>query len=262
MLGLRRPYDLIVAFACGGALTLLALRNPPAVSTEDLGVVMPVVPAASPIPADLGVIEEPLPQAERDSIAAMLISSPIAARSAGRGESETLLAIVLGAARMRNPSDVIESLEEIVGLDGLDATVVTAIARALERLPTSSSRERVLRTLIRRHSHATGVSRSAVLAAIAATRNSSSDRAATLELFVTHRGIGEPGLVDAMTHIARLPADGDRARVLVAAARANRIQGRARSAYMKAANGIASIRDRQRALAAIGEKIGADQGRM
>lgn len=190
------------------------------------------------------------PTLSPDSLAALLIDTT-RPRRASRGQTAMLRDIVAVTEQIWSTSERAEVLAEVAELPSLDSSIVTAIARAASRIPSPDGRSKVLRTLIHRHPHAVGASRAAVLDA-AASMPWSSERVSTLHLFVTRPRLGEAALADALAHIGRISSNSDRSAVLIAAARANRIEGRARSVYIQAASGIRSERDRSRALSAIG----------
>jgi hypothetical protein len=241
MLGLRRPYDLALAFAAGALTTGLGFSAVPLVASGARSTADPVA-VGTLAPVTVAALPE-LPS--RDSIAAMLVSGP-----PGEGqETRALLRIIDGVEGGRSHDDL-AVLEEIAGLESLDSSVVTALTTAAGRVGSSSTRDRLLRTIIRRHRHAVGASRRPVLDAIRAS-SSTSSRAATLELFVSQPRLSEAALIDAFAEVGRLPAEDYRSRVLGAAARANRIEGRARSAYLGVASRIRSSRERSRAMAAL-----------
>jgi hypothetical protein len=235
MLALRRALLIFIAVAGTAMLTL------PAVPTAPIALAPVRVEAFPPLP-------------DPESLAALLVSpgggpgSVVATFS--RGETEILLDVVAAIDAIPSPAARASALDDLASLDDLDSSVVAAIARTAERVGLSGARERVIRTVIRRQPHATGGARRAVLDAIR-TIGSSGERAALLQLFVTRRGLGERALADVFVQVARLPSSADRSRILVAAARTHRIRGRARVAYVNAMRGLASGRDRSRALAAL-----------
>jgi hypothetical protein len=153
---------------------------------------------------------------------------------------------------------MLAALEEIARVDGLDSAVVSALARSSSRFTSWTQRERLLRTIIERHAHATAASRHALLSAISSIPPSYG-RANVLEIFVTRPRLSQAALVEALGHVGRLPAS-ERTSVLVAAAHAQRIDGPARSMYMKAANGITRNRDRLRAVDALRRRSSEHEG--
>jgi len=249
MLGLRRPYDLFAAFAAGVGLSALGFHAAPSIATRwpvaNLwGRPLALVPAV--------VVATPLAPSP-DSLAALLVSSTLNdafPRPGSRGETALLLDLVAAAERTGSQMEMLSVLEEIARVDRLDSAVVSALARSAGRLPSWSARERLLRTIIERHAHATAGSRRALLNAISGIPQSSG-RAAVLEIFVTRPRLTQAALAEALTHVARLATASERSRVLIAAARTQRIEGPARSIYIKGANGIPSGRDRNRALDAL-----------
>ncbi len=236
MILINRPFTHVLA--CGGVVGVavagsLAFGSAPA-SLETL-------------PASVVVALPPLPSP--DSLAALLVSSPYSRRSS-RGETGMLLEAVRLIEAVPWSHERADLLTEIGALPQLDSAVVTAVARSSARIASPAARARILRTLIRNHPSATGPARRSVLDA-ASTMVSTPERAVTLELFVTSHRLTQPALIDALTHIERLRADNERARVLVAAARSQRIDGRARTVYLRAASGIHSERYRNRVLGAL-----------
>jgi len=257
MLGLRRPYDLFAAFAAGVSLSAVGFHAAPAISTR-----WPAAIAwggAMTLPPTIVVAMPEMPSP--DSLAMLLVSASLNdafPRPGSRGETALLLDLVSAAERLASRSDSLAALEEIARLDRLDSAVVSALARSATRLPSWSARERLLRTIIERHSHATAASRRAMLDAISAMPVSTG-RAAVLQIFVTRPRLSQAALTEALGHVARLPV-GERHDVLIAAARAQRITGPARTIYMKAANGIPRARDRSRALDALRSRSSEHEG--
>lgn len=189
----------------------------------------------------------PLPS--RDSLARLLVSTS-SDRATPRGETAMLLDIIAASERIGSGDHRAAVLMEITELRSLDSSVVSAVARASTRISSSRGSGHALRMLIRRHPEATGTSHRAVLDAVA-TMMSDSERAATLEMFVTRPRLGQGALIDALVQAGRIRGSSERSRVLIAAARANRIEGRARTSYLRAASGISSERQRSRVMAAI-----------
>lgn len=237
MLVLRRGLLFLVAIAGSAMLTLPVTRG-------------------TPLPIEPVTVDAFPPLVDRDSLAALLVSGPAPVRTAvGRDASEVVLDVIAAVDAIPSRSTRTSLLDEIAGAGEHDPEVVTTLARASMRLPSSSGRERVLRTIIQRQPHATGAARRAVLDGIRAF-GASPDRASLLHLFVTRPEAGEQALADALSHVPQLWSSAERTRVLVAAARSHRIRGRARTAYVNAARGITSSRDRWRALSAISARIG------
>jgi hypothetical protein len=207
-------------------------------------------PSTPTVRADAVVVraEPPLPPPE--SLAAMLISGTPNDRPS-RSETVVLLDIIasIQAISSSGSSQMAWMLTEIAELPRLDTSVVTAVARGAGRLSSASARSRVLATLIERQPHAIGASRRAVLDA--SRTMPSSYRASVLERFVSRRGLAQTALADALGQARHLDSRSERSRVLITAARANRIEGRARSEYISIANGIASSRERRRTLEAL-----------
>ena len=238
MIGSRRLFG--PCLACGGALGI-ALAGAWAVGAA----------RATPLvrmPAAVVTALPPLPS--RDSLAALLVSSPGGSR-ASRGTTALLLEAVGVIDWVHSSSDRAELLAEITALPELDSEVVAAVGRSAGRISSPSARAYVLRALIRNHPQATAAARQPVLEAIG-TMPSTPERAVTLEVFVTSHRLSQQALVDALVHVERLGADNERTRVLVAAAGAQRIDGRARAVYMRVASGIPNERYRSRTLAALG----------
>ena len=243
-----------VAFLGTWGVTASEARRPsPTISASDVRRFAPPVPAARSVapPAPLITPAEPAPS--RDSLAALLVSSSPPTRRAPRGQTALLRDVISVTEQMSSWTERAGVLEEIAQLAVLDSSIVSATARAASTIPMPGARGRVLRTLIHRHSHAIGASRGAVLSSIG-SMNSTSEKAAALELFVTRPRLSQPALADALAAAARLPSNGDRSSVLIAAARANRIEGRARTIYVQAAAGLSSGRHRSRVLSAIGAR--------
>ena len=216
----------------------------------------PYGPQAVPtVRAGAVVVEAEEPPPSPDSLAALLIDRSRPAR-AGRSHTALLRDVVAMSGHIRSHSERAAVLEDVAALPMLDSSIVSAIARASTHIPSSGDRVDVLRKLIERHPSAVGGSRRAVLDAIG-SMTSSSTRASALTAFVSRPGLGQPALVDALAHIARLRSS-ERSYVLRAAARANRIEGRARTIYVQAAMTLSSRSQRSRALSAIGARHGSN----
>ena len=237
MFGFSRPFGSLVC--CGGALGV-AVAGTWAYGAVDSA---PVVT----MPAVTVTALPPLPPPE--SLAAMLVS-PGGARSS-RGTTRVLLEALEVIDWVPSSSDRADLLSELAEFPELDSTVIASVARSAMRIASPSQRSRVLRTLIRNHPDATDAARRPVLEAIG-TMQSTPERTMTLELFVSSRPMSQQALVDALVQVERLRADNERSRVLVAAARSQRVNGRARSVYVRLAAGMNSDSYRRRALSAIG----------
>jgi hypothetical protein len=247
MIGLSRPFGPLLA--CGGALGVAVAGTFAVGITRGATVVeMPavVVTALRPLPSP-------------DSLAALLVSSPRGSRSS-RATRSVLLDAIAMIDGVPSSTERAELLAEIVDLPELDSEVVSAVGESAGRISSPSARSRVLRALIRNHPDATGDARRPVLEAIG-TMQSTPERAVTLEMFVTSYRLSQPALIDALSQVERLRADNERSRVLVAAAGAQRIEGRARSTYLRVASGIPSDRYRMRALDALSHRRGRRDGR-
>jgi hypothetical protein len=240
MLDLRRS---LIMFAAVAAAVLL----------------VQLTPASEPIPLAPAVVEAFPELAPPESIAALLVSpeGEDGFGGASRRETALLLDVIHALDDVPERSGRTAALEEIASMPALDSAVVAALARASTRLSSSSNRQRLLRSVIRRQPYATSIARRDVLDAIGALR-SSGDRASALETFVRQPELSDEALIEALMHVPRLSSNGDRSRVLVAAARSHRIGGRARTVYVRTANGISRGRDRARALEALGR--GGDEG--
>ena len=224
---------------CGGALGI-AVAGSWALAA---GPTTPVV-RMSPVVA---TVLPPLPPP--DSLAKLLVSPESDFRST-RATNAMLLEAVRVVEWIPSSSERADLLTEIAEFPELDSDVVDAVSRSAAYIGSPSARSRVLRALIRNHPDATVESRRAVLDAIS-TMQSTPERAMTLELFVTMPRLSEQALIDAFAHVDRLRADNERARVLTAAASAQRIDGRARAAYMRLAASMQSSRYRERTLDAL-----------
>ena len=246
MLGLSRPFGSLLA--CGGALGVLVA------GTWAVGTAARATPVAR-MPAVVVNALPPLPS--RDSLESLLLVSPRSSR-ASRATTGMLLEAVRAIDWVQSSHDRAELLAEIAALPELDPEVVAAVGESSGRISSPSARAYVLRALIRNHPHATAAARRSVLDAIG-TMQSTPERAVTLEVFVTSHRLSQPALVDALVEVERLRADNERSRVLVAAAEAQRIDGRARTAYIRAASGIPNDRYRSRALSAL-EGRGRERG--
>jgi hypothetical protein len=255
MVTVRRSSRPLLNYAGAVAVALIGTWG---VTVSEARRVAPAVaaPPAAPAPAVVVHADEPPPSP--DSLAALLIDGP-RSRRAPRGQTALLLDVVSVTEQIWSTSERAAVLAEVAELPVLDSSVVTAVARAATHIPSPNLRVEVLRRLLEHHPHAVGASRAAVLDAIG-SMTSASARAGTLALFVTRPRLTQPALVDALAHVSRLPSNGERSEVLVAAARANRIEGRARTVYVQAASSISSGRQRSRALSAIGARGRSDQG--
>ena len=203
------------------------------------------------------VVEAEDPPPSPDSLAALLVDPSRPARG-GRRQVAMLRDVVRMTEQLSSPSDRAAVLGQVAELPALDSSIVSAIARAAVRVPSPQQRSRVLERLIERHPHAIGASRNAVLEAIR-SMPSSSTRASALTAFVSRSRLSQPALVDALALIARLPSS-ERSYVLRSAARANRVEGRARAIYVQAAMGLETRSQRSRALSAIGARYGSNEG--
>jgi hypothetical protein len=237
MIAFSRPFGSLLA--CGGALGVAVVGSLAFGSSRppEVRLAPAVVNALPPLPSP-------------DSLAALLVSDPHSPRSS-RGTTRILLEAVAVVDWVPSGGERADLLTEIAELPDLDSDVVAAISQSAGRIPSPSARARVLRTLIRNQEEATAGARREVLDAIG-TMQSTPERAVTLEMFVTTHRLSQGALLDALAQVERLRADNERSRVLVAAAGAQRIDGRARSAYTRIASAIPSERYRARALAALG----------
>ncbi len=204
------------------------------------------------------VVEAQEPPPSPDSLARLLIDPNRPARGP-RGETAMLLGVIAATEQIWSTSERVSVLTGITDMPQLDTSIVAALGRAAVHIPSASARAEVLRAVVSRHPHAVGASRASVLRAIG-SMTSMSERASLLRLFVTRPRLTQPALVDALTHASRLSANRDRSSVLIAAARANRIEGRARAVYIDAAMAIRSREHRARALSAIGARRNSDEG--
>ena len=203
------------------------------------------------------VVEAGDPPPPPDSLAALLIDDSRPPRY-GRGQTAMLRDVIAMTDQIWSSSERAAVLAEVATLPVLDSSIVAAIARASMRIPSASDRTEVLQALLHRHPQAVGASRRAVLEAIGSI-GSTSARTAALTIFVSRPRLSQPALVDALSHVARLPSS-ERSHVLRVAARANRIEGRARMLYMQAAATLPSRSQRSRALSAIGARLRAEDG--
>ena len=240
MIGSSRSFGTLLA--CSGALGVV-IAGTWAVGTAR------ATPVAR-MPAVVVTALPPLPS--RDSLAALLVSSSRGSR-ASRATTAMLLEAVRAIDWVQSSNDRAELLAEIAALPDLDAEVVAAVGESSGRISSPSARAYVLRALIRNHPDATAGARRPVLEAIG-TMQSTPERAVTLEVFVTSHRLSQQALVDALIDVERLGANNERSRVLVAAAGAQRIDGRARTVYIRAASGITDDRYRSRALSARGRE--------
>ena len=224
---------------CGGALSAALVGTWAMGATPDTPVerMAPVVATVLP----------PLPPP--DSLAKLLVSDDSRFRSSTATTSMLLEAIRV-IDWIPSSSERADLLTEIAEFPDLDAEVVSAVGQSAAYIGSPGARSRVLRTLIRNHPRATEESRASVLNAIA-TMQSTPERAVTLELFVSSPGLSPQALADGIRGTASLRADNERLRVLLAAARNQRVEGRAKSAYLEAALGIRDQRYRNRALDAL-----------
>jgi hypothetical protein len=237
MIGISRPFGPLLA--CGGALGVAVAGSLAVGSDEMVG-----LPTIAALPATVVTALPPLPPP--DSLAALLVSSPGRSRFA-RGETGLLLEALALIEAKRSMSERADLLREVAEMPDLEDTVIVAVAQAAGRIYSPNARAYVLRRLILMQPSATAEARGPILDAIGAMQ-SSPERAMTLELFVTTRQLDQPALIDALVQIERLRADNERSRVLLAAAGAQRLQGRAIRVYQRAASSIASERYRERAM--------------
>ena len=167
-------------------------------------------------------------------------------------DTALLLEVIAAAEGITSSSDRVAVLERVANLPDLAPAVVTALGRAAGRVTSSTSRTKLLRTLVRKQPHSIGESRRAVLEALSHEVNSN-DFSAVLEEFVKRDSITEPALADAFTTAAKITSSSEKARLLVAAARHRTPEGTARAAYLKTAATISTGSDRARALSALFE---------
>jgi hypothetical protein len=199
------------------------------------------------MPPVVATVLPPLPPP--DSLAKLLVSPETDFRST-RATTSMLLEAVRVVEWIPSSNERADLLTEIAEFPELDPEVVSAVSRSAAFIGSPSARSRVLRALIRNHPDASVESRRPVLDAISSMQ-STPERAMTLELFVTMPRLSEGALLDAFAHVDRLRADNERARVLTAAAGAQRIDGRARAAYVRLAMSMQSSRYRDRTLDAL-----------
>jgi hypothetical protein len=235
------------AFLGAWGVTAAEARRAPVVRTATV----PTVRAGAVI------IEAEDPPPSPDSLAALLIDPSRPPRS-GRGQTAMLRDVIAMTGQLWSGSERAAVLEEVAELPSLDSSIVTAMARASMHIPSAGDRADVLVKLIEHQPQAVGASRRAVLDAIG-SMTSASTRAAALSAFVSRPRLRQASLVDALAHVGRLPSN-ERAHVLRAAARANRIEGRARTIYVQAAMALPSRSQRSRVLSAIGARYGSNDG--
>lgn len=245
MIGFSRPFGSLVC--CGGALGVAVAGTWAVGSVRAPLVAMPAV-----------VVTALPPPPPPDSLASLLVSGPRNSRSS-RGTTTLLLEAVGIIDWVPSSHERAELLGELIDMSDLDSSVVAALGRSSARIQSPGTRARLLRDLIANHPHATEAARRPVLDAIGSMQ-STPERAMTLERFVTTRRLSPPALLEALQYIERLRADNERSRVLVAAARAQRIDGRARAIYMRAATAIPSDRYRSRAVAALTHRVAERRG--
>ena len=169
-----------------------------------------------------------------------------------RKDTALLLDVISAAEGISSSSDRIAVLERVAAVRDLAPTVVSALGRAAGRVPSSTSRAKLLRTVIRQQPHAVGESRRAVLDALS-SELSSTDFSVVIEEFVRRDGVTEAALADAFTATMKMSSNTEKSRVLVVAARLHKPDGAARAAYLKAASTITTGSDRARVLSALFE---------
>ena len=198
----------------------------------------------------------PPPSAVPATSSSAVVSALSSVRGQGsalsRNDTALLLDVIAAAEGISSSSDRVAVLERVANLSDLAPGVVTALGKAAGRVQSSTSRTKLLRTLVRRQPHAVGTSRRSVLDALS-QEVTSTDFAAVLEDFIKRDSITEPALADAFTAAAKITSNTEKTRVLVLAARLRKPEGAARAAYLKAAASISTGSDRARALSALFE---------
>jgi hypothetical protein len=179
-------------------------------------------------------------------------SSPLQGATLSRNDTALLLDVIAAAEGISTSSDRVAVLERVASVPDLAPSVVTALGKAAGRVASSTSRAKLLRTIVRKQPHAIGESRRALLDALSNEVNST-DFSAVLEDFIKRDSISEPALADAFSAAAKITSNTEKTRVLVLAARLRKPEGAARAAYLKAAATITSGTDRARALSALFE---------
>ena len=182
------------------------------------------------------------------------LSAPAATRVGtmrlARTDSALLLDIIAAAEGISSSGDRAAVLERVASVPDLGPTVVTAVARAAGRMSSTSSRARVLKTLIRNQPQSVGSARGAVLGALSGDMPSS-DFGAALEMFIKRERLDDEAFADALTTAAKMTSSAEKARVLIAAARHRAPTGPARAAYVKTAKTITNGTDQARVLSAL-----------
>jgi beta-lactamase regulating signal transducer with metallopeptidase domain len=179
-------------------------------------------------------------------------SAPLLAQvQAARADTALLLEIIAAADGISSSSERFAVLDRVANLPSLDSNVVNALARSAGRTSGSTSKAKLLKTMIQKQPHARGASRRAVLDAIAKLSSSPQDQAALLTLFLTEGTLDDSALVDGLHTVERITSSSSKAQVLVSTARARKIEGPAQDAYVKVAKSISGGNDRARALTAL-----------
>ena len=239
MISLSRPFGPV--FLCCGAVCAAVAGSLLMGAGE--------TPTSSDVPMEPVFVNALPPLPPPDSLAALLVSSPRDPYSS-RATASMLTEALRVIDWIPSSHERADLLGEIAEMPRLDAALVAQVADAAGRVSSPSQRASVLRALIRNHPAATSDARYPVLKAIS-TMQSTPERALTLELFVSARPLELEALVEALAHAERLRAENERARVLIAAAGAQRFSGRGRAAYMRVAAGIHNERYRTRAYTAL-----------
>jgi beta-lactamase regulating signal transducer with metallopeptidase domain len=172
------------------------------------------------------------------------------ARQGMRPDSGLLMEIIAASEGISSSESRVSVLERIARMSSLDSGVVTALARASMKVPSTSMRSKLVRALIEQQPHARGASRGAVLAAINSI-SSVAEQGVLLELFLSRGEVTTEALVDALTAAGRMPGSVAKTKVLVTAAKGQRIEGPARRAYLRTAGTIETNSERVRALTAL-----------
>ena len=216
----------------------------------------PSVPRAgvsAPTPASTGIARPPAADVRsmlRVGSRADSVFLQALARQGTRPDSALLLEVIAASEGISSSEARVGVLERIARMSALDSTVVTALARASIKVQSTSMRSKLLRAIIEVQPHARDASRRAVLAAINSFP-SATEQGTLLELFLGRGELTPDALVDALTAAGKMSGSIAKTKVLVAAAKGQRIEGPARQAYMLTAKTIETSSEQVRALTAL-----------
>ena len=220
---------------------------------------------SAPTPVELALPSVAgLPEAPRRDDAA---SSPApsstallrAMQATTRRDTTLMLEIIAAAEGISSNIDRVAVLERMAKRPNLEPEVVLALGSAAGRVTSTLERTKLLKTLIQTQVHAIGGSRRSVLDAIG-SMSTSLEPGTLLVEFIARPNLSDSALSDALATSQKISSSTEKAKVLIAAARLRKIEGDARASYLKTARSITNDSDRARALSALFDGPGVEQG--